>query len=94
MRGIQAEWLSPGTRRLDAPILWFHLNWTNIYSAERDAVRLAPDVRTFYLSNLTCATAIKFQLKAENKVGNSSLTELMTATTLGKGWGRRYSCCM
>ncbi|KAG5440946.1 Down syndrome cell adhesion molecule, partial [Clonorchis sinensis] len=85
LRGIQAEWLSPGSKRLDAPILWFYLNWTNVYTGIQDAVQLPADQRTYYLSNLTCATTVKFQLCAANKVGNSSLTEATSWTTLGSG---------
>ncbi|KAH8857259.1 Down syndrome cell adhesion molecule [Schistosoma japonicum] len=83
LRGIQAEWLSPGSKRLDAPILWFYLNWTNLHTGEMETIRLSSDQRTYYLSNLTCATTVKFQLKAENKVGNSSLTDVTSWTTLG-----------
>ncbi|CAH8604106.1 unnamed protein product [Heterobilharzia americana] len=83
LRGIQAEWLSPGSKRLDAPILWFYLNWTNLHTGQMETIRLSSDQRTYYLSNLTCATTVKFQLKAENKVGNSSLTDITSWTTLG-----------
>ncbi|CAH8550166.1 unnamed protein product [Schistosoma turkestanicum] len=83
LRGIQAEWLSSGSKRLDAPILWFYLNWTNLYTGQMQTIRLSADQRTYYLSNLTCATTVKFQLKAENKVGNSSLTDITSWTTLG-----------
>ncbi|VDO75549.1 unnamed protein product [Schistosoma curassoni] len=83
LRGIQAEWLSPGSKRLDAPILWFYLNWTNLHTGQMETIRLSADQRTYYLSNLTCATTVKFQLKAENKVGNSSLTDVTSWTTLG-----------
>ncbi|KAK4467847.1 hypothetical protein MN116_008768 [Schistosoma mekongi] len=83
LRGIQAEWLSPGSKRLDAPILWFYLNWTNLHTGQMETIRLTSDQRTYYLSNLTCATTVKFQLKAENKVGNSSLTDVTSWTTLG-----------
>ncbi|VDP76496.1 unnamed protein product, partial [Echinostoma caproni] len=83
LRGIQAEWLSPGSTRLDAPILWFHLNWTNLYTGISQSIRLPADQRTYYLSNLTCATTVRFQLCAENKVGNSSLTDVTSWTTLG-----------
>lgn len=48
-----------------------------------ETIRLSADQRTYYLSNLTCATTVKFQLKAENKVGNSSLTDVTSWTTLG-----------
>lgn len=83
LRGIQAEWLSRGSKRLDAPILWFYLNWTNLLTGLSEIVRLDSNQRTYYLSNLTCATTVKFQLRAENKVGNSSLTEATSWTTLG-----------
>ncbi|KAF8567961.1 hypothetical protein P879_03070 [Paragonimus westermani] len=83
LRGIQAEWLSPGSKRLDAPILWFYLNWTNLYNGIQETVQLPADQRTYYLSNLTCATTVKFQLLAANKVGNSSLTDVTSWTTLG-----------
>ncbi|THD28950.1 Cell adhesion molecule [Fasciola hepatica] len=83
LRGIQAEWLSPGSTRIDSPILWFHLNWTNLYTGLSQCIRLPPDQRTYYLSNLTCATTVRFQLCAENKVGNSSLTDVTSWTTLG-----------
>ncbi|KAF6768579.1 hypothetical protein AHF37_12134 [Paragonimus kellicotti] len=83
LRGIQAEWLSPGSKRLDAPILWFYLNWTNLYNGAQETVQLPADQRTYYLSNLTCATTVKFQLLAANKVGNSSLTDVTSWTTLG-----------
>ncbi|CAL8072292.1 unnamed protein product [Calicophoron daubneyi] len=83
LRGIQAEWLSPGSRRLDAPILWFHLNWTNLFTGVSETVRLPADQRSYYLSNLTCATTVRFQLRAENKVGNSSFTDVTSWTTLG-----------
>ncbi|VDQ12435.1 unnamed protein product [Trichobilharzia regenti] len=77
--------MSPGSKRLDAPILWFYLNWTNLHTGQMETVRLSADQRTYYLSNLTCATTVKFQLKAENKVGNSSLTDVTSWTTLGSG---------
>ncbi|CAH8655175.1 unnamed protein product, partial [Dicrocoelium dendriticum] len=83
LRGIQAEWLSPGSKRLDAPILWFYLNWTNLYTGSQQTVQLPANQRTYYLSNLTCATTVRFQLRAANKVGNSSLTDVTSWTTLG-----------
>nr|VZI43615.1 unnamed protein product [Spirometra erinaceieuropaei] len=83
LRNIQVEWLSPGSRRLDAPIRWFHLNWTNEHTGETGAVVLPADKRTYYLSNLTCATTVRFQIRAENQMGNSSLTDPISARTDG-----------
>ncbi|VDL97111.1 unnamed protein product [Schistocephalus solidus] len=83
LRNIQVEWLSPGSRRLDAPIRWFHLNWTNEHTGETGAVALPADKRTYYLSKLTCATTVRFQIRAENQMGNSSLTDPISARTDG-----------
>ncbi|VDD75314.1 unnamed protein product [Mesocestoides corti] len=83
LRNIQVEWLSPGSRRLDAPIKWFHLNWTNEYTGLSDSVRLSADRRTYYLSNLTCATSVRFQIRAENKFGLSPLTDPISTSTDG-----------
>ncbi len=85
LRNIQVEWLSPGSRRPDYPIKWFHLNWTNEYSGARDAVKLASERRTFYLANLTCATSVRFQIRAENALGNSSLSDPISTRTHGSG---------
>lgn len=85
LRNIQVEWLSPGSRRLDAPITWFHLDWTNEYTGLSDSIRLLADRRTYYLSNLTCATTVRFQMRAENQFGLSAPTEPISASTEGSG---------
>ncbi|VUZ44453.1 unnamed protein product, partial [Hymenolepis diminuta] len=83
LRNIQVEWLSPGSRRIDAPITWFHLDWTNEYTGLKDSIRLPADRRTYYLSNLTCATTVRFQIRAENQFGFSAPTEPISAKTEG-----------
>lgn len=85
LRNIQVEWLSPGSRRIDAPITWFHLDWTNEYTGLKDSIRLPADRRTYYLSNLTCATTVKFQVRAENEFGFSEPTDPISAKTKGSG---------
>ncbi|VDO12578.1 unnamed protein product [Rodentolepis nana] len=83
LRNIQVEWLSPGSRRPEAAITWFHLDWTNEYTSLKDSVRLPADRRTYYLSNLTCATTVRFQIRAENQFGFSVPTENISAKTEG-----------
>ncbi len=49
------------------------------------SVELPADRRTYYLSNLTCATSVRFQIRAENQIGMSPLTDPISAKTEGSG---------
>ncbi|XP_055958792.1 cell adhesion molecule DSCAM [Patella vulgata] len=77
---IQVNWLSGSNG--GSPIQGFILNYKKEHGSWQE-VRLGPQNRTYIAANLLCGTSYKFNIRAFNRLGESNISQLVTAKTNG-----------